>query len=58
MSMYIRACRIPVFQAGKDELPNANFQLGTYFVIIEMECKSGYHEREKIFNHQSLATLD
>ena len=30
VSMYIRACTIPAFQAGKEELPNADFQLGKY----------------------------
>ena len=28
VSMHIRACTIPAFQGGKEELPNANFQLG------------------------------
>ena len=28
VSMYIRACTIPAFQAGKEKLPNVNFQLG------------------------------
>ena len=28
VAVYIRACTIPAFQAGKEELLNANFQLG------------------------------
>ena len=32
--MYVRACTIPAFQAGKEELPNANFQLGIWSVNL------------------------
>ena len=42
MSIYIRACTIPVFEAGTAKCKFSAWKV----IILEMECKSGCHERE------------
>ena len=57
MSMYIRACTIPAFQAGKEELKCKFSALKV--IVLGMECKSGCHEWEKSSSVQRpFATLD